>query len=352
MINSKRTKNFRKGLYRWHEEIDRNMPWKATKDPYHIWISEVVLQQTRVEQGRQYYERLIKRFPNVASLAKASEDEVLRMWKGLGYYTRARNLHKAARVIVEQHGGRFPKTYEDIIALPGIGPYAAAAIASFAYDLPYAVLDGNVYRVLSRYQSIDTPIDTTEGKKTFAALSQMILDTDDAAKFNQAIMDFGALMCKPKVPVCKNCLLQHSCQGYQDGLVDLLPVKVKKVTVKKRFFHYLVITSRKGMVLEKRMGKDIWKGLYQLPMIEGERQLKNKEVLEEVKERYGSEARIKKTHEASQKLTHRLIHGRFYEVSGINHDLTENFTKATQFSKLGFPKIIDDYIKDHLHHLD
>lgn len=348
MISNQGAEVFRRGLYEWHQDIDRKMPWKDTKDAYKIWISEVILQQTRVAQGIKYYDRFIERFPDVKALAQGPEDDVLALWKGLGYYTRARNLYKAARLIMRDHNGVFPQNHADIIALPGIGPYAAAAIASFAYDQPYAVLDGNVYRVLSRYGGIETPIDTTEGKKTFSSLSQMLLDQQNPSTYNQAIMDFGALICKPSVPRCMDCTLRDSCRGYHDGLVDLLPIKAKKVKVKKRYFHYLTLLTDGGIHLEKREEKDIWKGLYQLPMIEGEKRLSKKEVEAKTKDRYGSFQKMTKVYSATQQLTHRLIYADFYLVEGVKK-LDQK--KATSFDKvkdLGLPKIIDDYFKDHL----
>ncbi len=348
MIDGRIKSKFTKGLYAWHQDIIRDMPWKKTKDPYKIWISEIVLQQTRVAQGKKYYVRLVERFPDVKTLAQASEDDVLALWKGLGYYTRARNLHKAAQLVMEEHDGIFPTTYNEIIALPGIGPYAAAAISSFAFDLPHAVLDGNVFRVLSRHRGIVTPIDTTAGKKSFSALSQMLLDHEDAARYNQAIMDFGALVCKPSLPLCSSCTLHSSCQSYHDGTVDLLPIKSKKVKIKKRYFHYLTIMASDGLYLERREQNDIWKGLYQLPLIEAEKRLSKKDIATQVKELYGSFQKITKVYSASQQLTHRLIYGDFYLVEGVKRISKKSPTSFDRVKYLGLPKIIDDYFKNHL----
>jgi len=348
MISNKGAKEFRKGLYEWHQDIDRKMPWKDTKDAYKIWISEVILQQTRVAQGKKYYNRFIERFPDIKALADGPEDDVLALWKGLGYYTRARNLHKAARLIMERHNGTFPDTHQDIIALPGIGPYAAAAIASFAYDQPFAVLDGNVFRVISRYRSVATPIDTTEGKRIFSALSQMFLDEQNPADYNQAIMDFGALVCKPSVPDCVDCILQNTCRGYQDGIVDLLPTKSKKTKIKKRYFHYLTLLTDDGIYLERREGKDIWKGLYQLPLIEGEKQLSRTELDTKVRNLFGPFQKMTKVYTSSQQLTHRLIHGDFYLVEGVEKLDQKGTVSFEKVRDLGLPKIIDDYFKDHL----
>ena len=348
MISNPEAKEFRKGLYVWHQDINRDMPWKATKDAYKIWISEIILQQTRVAQGKKYYVRLVERFPDVKTLAQASEDDVLALWKGLGYYTRARNLHKAAQLVMEEHDGIFPTTYNEIIALPGIGPYAAAAISSFAFDLPHAVLDGNVFRVLSRHRGIVTPIDTTAGKKSFSALSQMLLDHEDPARYNQAIMDFGALICTPAVPSCMNCTLQDSCQGFHDGIIDLLPIKSKKVKVKKRYFHYLSIETDDGIYLERREQKDIWQGLYQLPLIEGEKRLSKKELMAGVKELFGPFQKMTKVYSATQQLTHRLIYGDFYHIEGMKNLDKGRFVALDKIKDLGIPKIVDDYLSLNL----
>lgn len=334
----------------WHEDIDRKMPWKETDDPYKIWISEIVLQQTRVAQGTAYYNRLIDAFPTVQDLAGASEDKVLSLWKGLGYYARARNLHHAAKQIVEDHKGVFPTTYEDIISLKGVGVYTAAAIASFAFDLPYAVVDGNVYRVLSRYFNLSTPIDTTVGKKEYATLAQEHLVDNSASKYNQAIMDFGALHCTPVSPNCGSCMLRESCGSYAQGTVDLLPIKEKKLTVKSRFFNYMYFRKGDKVLMKKRIGKDIWQGLYELPMIESHKRLSKKEVMGLLQEKLGLSAheapKVKKLWYHEQRLTHRLIHGTFYELSWHDKRSEGQWVSIEECRLKGIPKIIDLFFEE------
>ena len=251
----------------WFDGHGRQLPWRQTSDPYRIWLSEVILQQTQVAQGMAYYNRFIDRFPDVQSLAAASEDEVMLLWQGLGYYSRARNLHAAARQIAQ--AGAFPDDYDSIRLLKGVGDYTAAAIASIAFGLPYAVLDGNVYRVLSRYFGIQTPVDTSQGHKEFRLLADEMLDRCRPALYNQAIMDFGALQCTPRSPHCHDCPLADSCQALSAGLVDVLPRKSRHQKVIDRYFTYLYIASSDGRLLIQRRGAgDIWQGLYQLPLIE------------------------------------------------------------------------------------
>ena len=258
--------NFALTLLEWFRENGRELPWRQTCDPYAIWLSEIILQQTRIEQGRPYWERFIHRWPTVEDLAAASEDEVLREWQGLGYYSRARNLHAAARQIVARGG--FPTTIEGLRALKGIGDYTAAAIGSFAFDLPAAVVDGNVFRVLSRYYGISTPINTTEGKHEFAALAQNLLPTSlngerQVGAYNQAIMDFGALQCTPKSPDCLSCPLQETCSAFREGRVGEYPVKLKKLTVRERHLIYIYIRYKGETAIHRRSAGDIWQGLYE-----------------------------------------------------------------------------------------
>ena len=253
--------SFTTTILQWFREYGRALPWRETKDAYAIWLSEIILQQTRIEQGRPYWERFMKRWPRVEQLAKASEDEVLREWQGLGYYSRARNLHKAARQVVEMGG--FPQTLEGIKSLKGVGDYTAAAIGSIAFGLPAAVVDGNVYRVLARHYGIATPINTTEGKREFAALAQELLPKNEASAYNQGIMDFGAMQCTPQSPQCMLCPLQETCVALREGRVNELPVKQKTLKVKERRLTYIYIWY-KGMTAIHRRGEgDIWQGLYE-----------------------------------------------------------------------------------------
>ena len=253
-------------LLKWFGENGRQLPWRTTRDPYAIWLSEIILQQTRIQQGMAYWQRFMERWPHVEDLAQATEDEVLRMWQGLGYYSRARNLHAAARQIVEL--GHFPDSLEEIKALKGVGDYTAAAIGSIAFDLPAAVVDGNVYRVLARHFGIDTPINTTEGKKTFTALAQELLPPKQASAFNQAMMDFGAIQCTPQSPLCLLCPLQESCVALREGRVEALPVKLKKLQVKTRRLSYVYIRCSGLTAIHRRGEGDIWQGLWEPLLIE------------------------------------------------------------------------------------
>lgn len=253
-------------LLLWYSQHQRDLPWRRTADPYRIWVSEIILQQTRVVQGLDYYHRFLEAFPSVERLAEASEDDVLKVWQGLGYYSRARNMHAAAKQIVAL--GHFPDTYKDVRALKGVGDYTAAAICSFAYGLPHAVVDGNVYRVLSRYYGLSTPIDSSKGKKDFADLAQMLLPHDRAALYNQALMDFGAMQCVPKSPDCPACPLSGACVAYAEGKVEDYPVKTHRVKVAERHFVYLYIESPQGIWLHRREPGDIWQGLYEFPLLE------------------------------------------------------------------------------------
>jgi A/G-specific adenine glycosylase len=267
-MSQNRTEKFTAKVLQWYQPTARPLPWKAIKNPYHIWLSEIILQQTRVEQGLPYYNRFVENYPTVVDLANAPEDDVLKLWQGLGYYSRARNLHASAKIIATTHKGVFPTTYKDILGLKGVGVYTAAAIASFAYGLPHAVVDGNVYRVLARYFGIETPIDSTVGKKEFATLAQVLLPTAEPAKYNQAIMDFGATHCTPKRPLCTTCLLQEDCQAYQNDKVQALPKKTKKIKHRKRYFYYLIIHTKDGIYLRQRGAGDVWQHLYDFPLIE------------------------------------------------------------------------------------
>lgn len=255
-------------LINWYEENKRDLPWRNTTDPYIIWISEIILQQTRVDQGYDYFNRFIKKYPTVDLLATAEEDAILKLWQGLGYYSRARNLHAAAKMMMSDFGGVFPRNYKDVLSLKGIGEYTAAAIVSFAYNLPYAVVDGNVYRVLSRIFAIDAPIDSGTGKKIFAELAQELLDESNPGLHNQAIMEFGALQCVPQSPDCQSCPAASLCIAYAQNKVSSFPVKAGKQKVRKRYFHYFDIDQGDYTYLHKRGGKDIWENLYELPLVE------------------------------------------------------------------------------------
>lgn len=259
----------RQALSDWYKVQQRDLPWRHTQDPYFIWLSEIILQQTRVDQGLPYYLKFTKSFPTVQDLANASQQEVLNLWQGLGYYSRGRNLHATAQQIATTYNGAFPESYEGLLKLKGVGPYTAAAIASFAFNLPHAVVDGNVFRVLSRYFGIETAINSNEGKKLFETLAQELLDLDNPALHNQAIMEFGALQCKPVSPNCAVCPVQETCVALLSNKVSELPNKIKKVKVRKRFFVYHILANAQNeLAFSKRGSKDIWEGLYEFPLTE------------------------------------------------------------------------------------
>lgn len=265
---------FTKKLIIWYLENKRNLPWRDTTDPYRIWLSEIILQQTRVSQGLPYYERFLEHFPKVQDLASADESEVLKLWQGLGYYSRARNLHRTAKMVVDTYKGIFPNSYSELLKLKGVGDYTASAIASICFHEPVAVVDGNVYRVLSRVFGMETPIDSTKGFKEFKQLAQELIDPEHPGTFNQALMEFGARYCVPSNPNCEDCIFKDTCIGFQTNSVGEYPVKSKKTKVQIRYFNYLVFLDAQGRtLLEKRTGKGIWQNLYQFPLIESKREI-------------------------------------------------------------------------------
>lgn len=266
--------HFSAKIQRWYSLHKRDLPWRHDNDPYRIWLSEVILQQTRIVYGESYFKLFISTFPTIYDLANAPEDQVLKLWQGLGYYSRARNLHKTAKLITNEFDGVFPSSYTELLALPGVGPYTAAAISSICFHLPHAVVDGNVYRVLARYFGIEDPIDTGQAKKRFERLANELLDTKQPGNYNQAIMEFGALQCKPKTPVCDLCILKNSCVALQKNKVNDYPTKKVSKSVKKRYFNYLVpLLPNKQTALIQRKGKDIWQQLYEFPLLESNSQL-------------------------------------------------------------------------------
>jgi len=332
-------------LLHWYKEHKRDLPWRDSSDPYLIWISEIILQQTRVAQGYDYFVRFIRRFPNVKTLADAREDEVMKYWQGLGYYSRARNLHVAAKSI----RGEFPDTYSEVLALKGVGEYTAAAICSFAYNQPYAVLDGNVYRVLSRYLGIDTPIDSTAGKKIFFSLANEFLDKEHPATYNQAIMDFGAIQCTPASPDCGNCPFSDSCVALSTGVVGRLPVKQHKTKTINRFFNYIYVRMGAYTFLNKRTENDIWKNLFEFPLIETEREVSEGELvsLSEFQNLFapGENPIIRLVvKDIKHVLSHRIIYANFYEVS-----LPDNSFSFSSYLKVKVSDI-DQYAVSRLVH--
>ena len=327
-------------IRQWFRENARDLPWRNTTDPYKIWISEIILQQTRVAQGLNYYNRFIERFPDLLSLAEADESEVLKHWQGLGYYSRARNLHAAAQQIKTLHNGVFPTDYGHVLALRGVGEYTAAAICSFAYNMPYAVLDGNVFRVLSRLFGIETPINTSKAKKEFTALAQALIDIKKPSEHNQAMMEFGALQCTPNSPDCSKCPLIEQCVAFSDYKVHTLPVKTKISNTQSRFFNYFFAQQGKYTFLKKREAKDIWQNLFEFPLIETDKETEIGDLikLHEFGELFGnSHLQISgKRFYVKHVLSHRIIHASFYRI-----EIPENANCSDQccLQSTGFLKI-------------
>jgi len=327
-------KDFNSILISWYNKNNRDLPWRHTKNPYIIWISEIILQQTRVNQGLEYFNRFVKRFPDVASLAEAPEDEVMKYWQGLGYYSRARNLHAAAKQIMEKCNGIFPRKYEQVLQLKGIGEYTAAAICSFAYDLPYAVLDGNVYRVLARLFAIEMPINLPKAKKEFQELAQQLLNVREPALHNQAIMEFGALQCVPVSPDCAGCVLREKCLALAGNKVNELPVKIKASAPQNRYFNYIMIVNGGYTYLRRREGNDIWKNLYEFPLIETNHkvdisELPEQEAFLQLTDNMGDVAITLKLDNIKHVLSHRIINTSFYvmQVDNENDLLRHRYVK-------------------------
>ena len=340
-------------LINWYAENHRDLPWRHDPTPYEVWLSEVILQQTRVNQGMDYYLRFVEKWPTVTDLAKASEEEVLKMWQGLGYYSRARNLHQCAKQVVEQYNGEFPANFEALKKLQGIGNYTAAAIASIAFNLPQAVVDGNVYRVLARLFDIDTPINNNESPKTFARLADELLNREQPGLHNQALMEFGALHCTPKNPNCLLCPLQAQCLAFAHQTVMQRPVKLQKTKVTTRYFNYLVIKIKGSIYLHKRSDNDIWKNLYDFPCIESEKPLSVDEVVatEQFKQLIGNKTftLTKVSPVFTHKLTHRTILAQFIEIK-LEQKLLQIETKGlfltreTDLGSFPIPRLIDLYL--------
>lgn len=328
------------------------MPWKGEKNPYRIWLSEIILQQTRVEQGLGYYHRFIERFPTINDLAAAPDTAVFKLWEGLGYYSRCRNLLATARFIAGERNGVFPDTYQDIQSLKGIGPYTASAIASFAYNLPHAVVDGNVFRVLSRIFGIATPIDSTEGKKYFTQLADELLDKKQPGLYNQAIMDFGAIICKPALPLCSTCVFNTQCEAYRQDKVNELPVKEKKIRIRKRWFYYLVMEYKGTVAIRQRTGKDIWNQLYEFPVIETDAAQDATYILEQAEKTGWLPSKKYTRHSLSplfkQQLSHQLIAGQFISIQLDKKPATDDgiiWLTPREISGYPFPKFINQFLE-------
>ncbi len=343
---------FTKALLAWNkQENRREMPWKGERDPYKIWLSEIILQQTRVEQGWAYYERFVSRFPDVVALANAADTDIFKLWEGLGYYSRCKNLIATARFIAGECGGVFPDSYAGLLALKGVGPYTAAAIASFAYHLPHAVVDGNVFRVLSRYFGIHTPIDDHTGKQTFTTLAQSLLPHKQPAAYNQAIMDFGATRCKPRLPDCKTCPLRRECWAFAHQATALLPIKEKKLLRKTRWFDYLLISDGHQTLVRKRPGGDIWENLFEFVLLETEPSPASApDIRPALKQLFGRTPfqLVQQSGVYQQQLTHQTIHGRFFRINVKEMLILKDYEAlpTEKLVKLAFPKFITHYLTD------
>ncbi len=328
------------------------MPWKGEKDPYKIWLSEIILQQTRVDQGLAYYNNFIRTFPTISQLAKAPDQLVFKLWEGLGYYTRCRNLIATAKYISKERKGKFPDSYDEIKALKGVGPYTAAAISSFAFNLPHAVVDGNVFRVLARIFGIGLPIDSAEGKKFFTTLAEELLDKKEPGQYNQAIMDLGAVICKPAAPLCPACVFKKDCAAFREDKIKELPVKEKKISIRKRWFYYLVLEYRNRIAIRLRTEKDIWQGLHEFPLVESATELGKKEILQQAgKNKWlpGKEYELISVSALfRQQLSHQLIAGQFLRVKLKQKPVVKNDWQWVEKSKIGpyaFPGFINQYLQ-------
>lgn len=342
----------------WYKENKRDLPWRRTKDPYKIWLSEIILQQTQVKQGMPYYLKFIKTFPDIFSLADAKEDKIMKMWQGLGYYSRARNLHFTAKTIVNSYEGRFPSTYKDLLKLKGVGEYTAAAIASFAFDEPVAVLDGNVFRVLARYNGFETPINSNKGKLLFKEKAYEILDKARPAIHNQAIMEFGALQCKPKTPNCRECCLRKNCVAFNQNKTKHLPVKIKTLVRKKRYFHYLIFKSQENeIIINQRLKKDIWEKLFEFPLLDALTSFSKHDVFEhelfkalDLEQSVDIKQINTKTHKHI--LTHQDIFADFWLIDcpiKFNKRLPDKFyvVNSKSIRKFAVPILINNFLKAH-----
>jgi A/G-specific adenine glycosylase len=352
-VNNTNKTFFTTELLKWNNiQNERVMPWKNQNDPYKIWISEIILQQTRVQHGEKYYNRFIEAFPTVQHVAKAPENNVFKLWEGLGYYNRCKNIIASARYIANELDGKFPDTFEDLLLLKGVGNYTASAIASFAYNLPYAVLDGNVFRVLSRFFGITTPIDNDSGKKIYSHIADELLTKKNPAVYNQAIMDFGATICKPKLPLCHICPLKQNCSAFLKSITNILPVKEKIIKRKSRWLYYFLVEYNSKLYIRKRIEKDIWQNLNEFVLIETPKRVSIgalklspafKKIFHSIPFTFTSISKI-----YTQQLTHQTISGRFIRIN-IKTELSipdYQLISIKALNLLPFPKFITTYLKD------
>jgi len=335
----------------WYHSHKRDLPWRRTTDPYKIWLSEIILQQTRVDQGLAYYRKFVKQYPTVQKLAKASEHDVLKLWQGLGYYSRARNLHHAAKDVVNRFKGKFPSRYDDLLSLKGVGEYTAAAIASFSFNEKKAVVDGNVFRVLARYLGISIPVNTSAAKKIFNDAAMQLMDNLPPGDFNQAIMEFGALQCKPQNPDCNHCPLQNSCFAFSNKKVNLLPLKEKKTAARKRYFNYLFIRKGRHVYMRKRTGNDIWKNMYDFPLIETAKKISREKLLqhEDWKKYFDGKnySLLSSGKTIKHQLTHQTIFARFFVIDTTNEIKLAGIRRinTADIQSLAVPRLIEKFLE-------
>jgi A/G-specific adenine glycosylase len=346
------TRYFSEKVVEWYQEHKRDLPWRSTTDPYKIWLSEVILQQTRVVQGLPYFQNFVHRYPTVASLAEASDQEVMRMWQGLGYYSRARNLHKCAKHVADVYKGVFPTSYRALLELPGVGEYTAAAIASFSAKEKVAVLDGNVFRVLSRLTGTDAPINTPSGRKLFASLASQYLNESQPDLYNQAVMDFGALWCTPRNPNCEECPFKKKCVAATNGTQHSLPVKIKSAKSKTRYFNYFVLKKGRSLLMKKRQDKDIWNGLFDFYLIETKKQTKAAKLMaEDPKLKSMSISSANSSVVYKHVLSHQTIFSTFIIVEGetdfVAEEETMKYYSLPKINQLPKPVLISRFLEDY-----
>jgi len=337
----------------WYKQNKRDLPWRNTTDPYIIWLSEIILQQTRVDQGMPYFHRFAEKFPTVSDFARAHEDEILKLWQGLGYYSRGRNMHHTAQMVMEEHAGYFPNKYDDLIKLKGIGEYTAAAISSFSANEAKAVVDGNVFRLLSRYFGIEEPINSSKAKKVFSDLANSEIDKLQPGLSNQAMMEFGSLQCRPKNPLCETCPLRLSCEAYHKNLIEKLPVKLKKTQVKNRYFNYIVAVEGNSVLFNKRGPNDIWQNLFEFPLIETNEPSSALTILQSTafKKLFGDNAVFKGGHgPVKHLLSHQRIHAQYVFIEGFDEHFKDEkqwfYTDIETLEQFAMPKLIFGFLKN------
>jgi len=346
--------SFQSEIVKWYLINKRDLPWRGTTNPYVIWLSEIILQQTRVEQGLPYFLKFLENFPDVEAFANASEEKVLKLWQGLGYYSRGRNMLQTAKYVMEYYEGRFPTSYHELVKLKGVGNYTAAAISSFSSNEKQAVVDGNVYRVLARYFGIEEPINSGLGQKIFAELAKELIADQEPSLYNQAVMEFGALHCKPKSPLCSECPVRIGCYAFKNKKVAELPVKLKKLKIKKRWFNYFVGITDDEILAKQRMPGDVWQHLYDFPLIETEEEVSiiNVGFMAKIVEIFGENVQVRFLERKKHILTHQIIYVQFFAIDNyivnFNRHTEIKSVKIKAFKQLPHSKIIGDFIEKHI----